>query len=425
MRRILVVLVMVGFAVVGALAASTPAPGHATSLWLAVGSERGTAETLLDSETGDASAEREAQRVIVFSDKALRSLTKALDASSYVKELKLTGKAVKLIEKKLLPLDRVSAALGDAVDATGDRYADDLVLARDRLAAAAAGGGRKASRVRRALRRADKSLQKANGAATRVKRFKALLALAKATKGFSRDGEISCGASGKEATWVISGLRMLSESETAPDLTGDGKPDDALGALLGVLGAVSGGIDADDVNALLSERLLTGAEVVVLQGWGLRGSAPDDCAQFGLLNAADTDGDPDDNFSGSEVFDPGDALAADGYAPTRGSTAIRADGAFVVDLEVTELVVAQLPLAPTGRLLIAGTYTGVPPQGVIGIVIDADDLVAFVTDLGLEIPPAFLPLVGQTADVDVDGDGKNDSFSLALAFTTVPCELSR
>ncbi|MHC4924186.1 MAG: hypothetical protein ACYTG4_08925, partial [Planctomycetota bacterium] len=106
-------------------------------------------------------------------DKARRALQKASASSSYLGEIKATGKAVKLIEKKASG----ETDLLDAIDDAADQYAEEAQVLLDAIQAALDGGGlakKTAKKAGKAMLKGSAALLKADLATSLAGRIKQL-----------------------------------------------------------------------------------------------------------------------------------------------------------------------------------------------------------------------------------------------------------
>jgi hypothetical protein len=295
-------------------------------------------------------------------------------------------------------------ALLQAFDDAAAGYLADLTAAHDRLSATLFAQGlpkktfRKVQKARDALATIGPSLPELKKAAGKAKGY------------LDRDF-------GASHVFVIRDVQVVGETGGL-DLDGDGLGDNALGAIRDTIESLTEPLTLDD---LFADALTTTGAVLLVEVFGVNDPASDKLAFVGVLAGADTDGDASDNFAGAEVFlvNPAD-LGADGHARNRSVTRLTSDG-FVARI-------ADQALLPGGsaRGIVAFDGTVAPGElaGVVGAAVPIDDLIDFLEDAGIAIPPEALPLIRFAADVDLDGDGTQDAFSLALRVTAVPAGLT-
>jgi hypothetical protein len=110
--------------------------------------------------------------------------------------------------------------------------------------------------------------------------------------------------SGAETTWVVDSITLpltatqASQYGTNVDCDEQNRPDNSIGQVLATLASMWG---SDDVNAVLAEYV---ADARLLHLITLRATSTTDAdgAGFTVRHGIDVDGDPSDNFSGTEAF---------------------------------------------------------------------------------------------------------------------------
>jgi len=343
-------------------------------------------------------------------EKGLRLLGKSKIEKSYRHEMKFAAKIAKIAEKKL-PGETTLMAL---LEAARDAYRSDLTQARETLAqlAAVPGLGKKPRKKRaKDLKKADRAFAKADAADRLSKELKKL---SKAARRLDELIGQDPGA-GLDAAWVVSALQAAPAGQGL-DLDGDGTKDNVIGGLGSLLAQIDPSLD---IATILEEQLANSPTVVLIRMWGVDSWAGDPLVHAGLANGVDLDGDPSDNFSGSETFDASAGTAADGYPLLRTVTSLSSAGGYSVAYTGSTLDIAGVTIDANALVRVEGTATPAANDGVIGFAIPVDTVLQLIEDEGFTIPPlvqAFLP----PADIDADGDGTVESWSGALLFESVP-----
>lgn len=207
--------------------------------------------------------------------------------------------------------------------------------------------------------------------------------------------------------WVLTELEVAHRSEGI-DLDGDGSPDNALWSLAAL------------IDPLLEAGLQGSEQVALIQLDEVDDYEHDASIRVGLIPAEDADGDPSDNDSGSEEFDPGAAVDPQGLALLGVPSALDG-GRYTVALLTDSLKLGELEIALATGLWIEGEPTPDWHGGRIGAGISIDALVAALEVLGLD--PETAELLTSLADLDTDGDGTEDALSVILAIGAPTCVL--
>jgi hypothetical protein len=207
-------------------------------------------------------------------------------------------------------------------------------------------------------------------------------------------------------TWnhAVGTLAVASRDEGF-DLDEDGDVDNAIWLLGGA------------IDPLVAAQITAASRVLVLQtaGWD------DGIAEIGLFGAEDTDGDPSDNFTGSEAFDAGEAVDDQGRARASVEAPL-VDGDYEVALVTEALSVGELSLEATTPIYLRGTVDASSHVGTLGFGASVQGLVAAATALGAN--PTLVKQLEDLADLDTDGDGTSDAISTAWTFEAVACDVS-
>ncbi len=211
----------------------------------------------------------------------------------------------------------------------------------------------------------------------------------------------ACPVDSDSVTFVTDSIAVGTSSEGF-DLDGDGVIDNAAAL----------------AKSLLDPQLLdftaNQPEVLILQLWDLQDWC-NDAVGVGFINGLDTDGDPSDNHSGSEVFDPGADVDADGHAVYAGAGTI-AGSVVTGTIFHAQLNFGFVSIDTATPLYLSGTVAADGFSGIVGTAVDAVALGSFLESQGL---PASLAT--SLADVDTDGDGTADAVSAAFEVHTVTC----
>lgn len=232
-------------------------------------------------------------------------------------------------------------------------------------------------------------------------------------------------------------------SDYARDVDGDGRPDNALGSLMGMITSFV----PLPLDELVGQLFSGGAGFIVFEVHaGSFDFSPAAEVRVGL--GLDMDDDPNNNFSGSGTFglSPEAPHFSSMYGGVRDNQ-LGAEGELIIPLTPY----AGTPLLLSNAFLFAeafderGLYGGVingaiPWETVQEVLLPA--LAEGLNQGGLS--PQILqildsnrdgrisadelqsnPLVGAVfrPDVDLDGDGRNDAFSVGFGFTAVRCRL--
>jgi hypothetical protein len=272
----------------------------------------------------------------------------------------------------------------------------------------------KARRVSPARRvaKARRMLALANKTAPLAARYSRLRRAALLLRGALVD--LSDPVSGQSQTWVVSDLSVAGAGQGA-DLTGDGNPNNALGGALALVPDV-------DLDAAFAEAL-AGDSLPIIQMFGFESFDTDPLVWAGLLTGIDRDGDPTDNFSGSESFDASESLdSRDGYAILRAATGFGPGATYRVVASGDGFDLAGFELASQSLIAIEGTAGPDSNVGFIGLGIPTDVVVDLIGEQ-VALNPFLVAAIRALADVDVDGNGTKDAISLSLAFDSVSCTL--
>lgn len=211
-----------------------------------------------------------------------------------------------------------------------------------------------------------------------------------------------CLASGPDWSWVVNSL-LVTTADDGVDLDADGTVDNVLSAF------------ATPLNTALATEVSSGHSILLVQFWDVQNWC-DDAFNGGILTAFDTDGDPTDNFSGSETFDPADNVDASGHAVLSAPGTI-AGGTYGVLSPAGSVEIGTYLLRSATPIPVYGVATPDSNDGVFGFGISVPDVVALA---GGGVTEAAVQAI---ADLDSDGDGANDAVSVGFRFTAVPCGL--
>jgi len=345
-------------------------------------------EAGLIARRADFADDPDAKRLLRQFDKALKLLAKENLALGYHKEVKAAARVAKILEKKMPEETALHADLATALAS----YREELDGARVVLAAVM-----DTKRLARSLKRADRFLEKADLATTRAKELKKLGGAAKALNDYI-GAEIPT-----EATWVVKTMKIAAEGL---DLDGDDKPDNALKDLL-----VQAGVDG---NALLAELMAEAASVAMIQMWDVDDWSGDAEVSAGLLNGLDTDGKPNDNFSGFEPFDVTDSVGPDGRPLVRETLELLPNGVFAVTWSGQEIELGGITLPADTVILVEGKAGLSAASGTIAVGIPVDLLLEVV--VGSD--PILIGLAKLAYGKYFDLDAGN-AISAAFEFTSV------
>jgi hypothetical protein len=213
---------------------------------------------------------------------------------------------------------------------------------------------------------------------------------------------------------VLSDARLLPSGQGV-DIDGDGTPDNALGGIAGQLNNLGGG-------GGITDAIAGGGTFVIFQSWGVRDC--DDAVRVGLLQAADSDTDPDDNFTTKETYLVSEGLGADGKAALGTDTTLDSAGGYRAEIEGFPLDLGFLQIPVSSPWVIEATVTEGKHEGRIGTAIAVQEIIDLINDNGLGFVLNFFD-PRDLADVDLDDDDSNESISLVLGFEAVPCGINR
>lgn len=338
-------------------------------------------------------------------EQSVKLLNKPKASLSLAKELSFASKAAKIIEKKLAHEASLQPLLVDAIA----NYKSDLRAARNGLATAV-GKGPKLSKL---LKRADKALADAEGAATLTKQLAKLSKVAKFTAGYEVTGEMH--------TWVLRSL-TLSPANGGVDVDGDGDLDNGFAAAQSTFADLLPGSELD-IDQLVADALMTGDDVTLLQMWGVDSFDGDERVFAGLLTGMDTDQDRADNFSGVEAFDVTGRLGDDGYAPIQGATAFTAGGNYRGAFGGSDFDLIGFTFDETMRVIVDGTADAADNVGSLGFALPLAQIYTLLEERGVNVNFLVRLAVGAVADVDLDGNGSNDALSISFDFDAVGCDI--
>ena len=210
---------------------------------------------------------------------------------------------------------------------------------------------------------------------------------------------------GETANWAITRFEVGGRNDGF-DLDGDGDTENALwvtGALLDPL--IATGMD----NA----QRLTALQLAGIQDW-----QEDDALQLGLLLVSDTDGDPSDNGSGTEIFDAGAQIDAQGQALVSYPTSL-SGGSYELSFATSTLVIGGLDIDTSTDVFIAGTPTSSTHVGRIGFGVEATTLITALSAVGAS--EELIRVLSGLADLDMDQDGTPETISSAFAYEGQSC----
>ena len=194
------------------------------------------------------------------------------------------------------------------------------------------------------------------------------------------------------------------------DFDGDGEIDNAIWALGGLL------------DPQISEAIAVAQHVVIQQVNDIHDWSDDDTISVGVLTATDDDGDGTDNGSGTDVYDAGAQVDADGNAIAATDTAL-IGGSYAVSLATGPLTVGAYVLELATGLFVDAAITPVGESGRLGFGISIEKL-----EVALEAEGASEDVVNALAglaDLDLAGeDGIDDAISMAFQFEAAACVLA-
>jgi hypothetical protein len=205
--------------------------------------------------------------------------------------------------------------------------------------------------------------------------------------------------------WDVQTLEVADRTE-GYDLDGDGDDDNALWVLASVIDPVIAGLLTD------------AARVIVLQVSDLDDWTTDDEVHVGLFTGADTDGDPTDNYSGTETFDAGAGIDTSGVALVTASSPLDG-GRYEVVLLAGSIPLGDTTLETASPIHIGGKPAESLHRGSIGFGLSVDTLVTVGTAAGLDSDT--LGQLSRIADLDTDGDGTDDAISCTFTLTAPSC----
>ena len=191
------------------------------------------------------------------------------------------------------------------------------------------------------------------------------------------------------------------------DVDGDGDVDNALGGAAAV------------INPLIADNYGSTHQYALTQLWGV--DTDDDLADVGILGGRDTDEDPSDNPSGTEVFRLIGALTPDDHAPLYAPTTVDpTSGAYTATFAPGLLTFGTFQIPIATPIQARGTLTAAAHDGQLGGAVRLSDLTPILQTFGVGW---IGTLLAGLADIDTDGNGTLDAVSVAFAFDAVACEL--
>lgn len=203
---------------------------------------------------------------------------------------------------------------------------------------------------------------------------------------------------------VIQSIEILPSGQGF-DLNGDTQIDNQMGGLAAVFNPLM--TDSYGINSPL---------LAMSQAWGVNDG--DDQIDLGLLAGRDTDGNPYDNFTGTEVLRVIAGVGPSGHADLYDTTTVNADTTYDATLPAGTITLGQFALATATPIRVSGTITATAHNGRLGTAMSVTELQTLVTTLGMGWAGA---LIAPLADLDLDGDGTNDAVSVAMRFAAVDC----
>ena len=212
--------------------------------------------------------------------------------------------------------------------------------------------------------------------------------------------------------WVLATM-PLSGRTAGFDWDGDSTPDNALSDY------------AAFVDVAVAAALGAAGPPQVLQLAGLDPTADpsdwdDESVAVALLTATDTDGDPADNASGTELFSSGGAVDDSGAALDSQATSI-VSGGYTAAFSVPQLRAGTLTLDLSTPLRIAAYADPETNGGTMGFGFPLEAARALAEAGGAA--ENVIGSMDRAADLDLDGDGTREAISAAFQYTAVACQL--
>lgn len=346
-------------------------------------------------------------------DRMDAALGKHSNERSIANEVKAVSKSAKILETALAGTE-IELALRDAHDQARGSYHRDLVASLEALDGAL-GALHLPESARRKIQKARDGTDAALAPLRKAAPDPATLsgALTLISDGFSAAKGFTPWDDGNDSVWVVSEFFSVPAAQS-PDLDGDRDGDNALQGLAGLAGV--------DPAALANETLGTAEEVALLWLWGVHALKKDALAFASLSAGEDRDGEPSDNFSGTEPFAVTSVLAGDGRPTPRSFTKVSA-GRFAIDLSGAAVAVGGFVVPAEGIVKVDGTVdpgADAPVTGRIAMGLPIDAVTQFMEAQGITVDAGVLALLGLAADLDLDGNGSMDGISLCLGFRAVP-----
>lgn len=238
-------------------------------------------------------------------------------------------------------------------------------------------------------------------------------------------------------------LLPTASGQYARDMDGSG-PKNQLGAILGTVTSLA---PSTNLQPSVDKQINSGSLILLFD---LLTPSLSDAANMavGIGRGADLDGNPADNFSGSETFamvTTGNGVIKVQGAIVGGKLTADGDVAMAIPLGSKPVVItltkghleAKVSTSGLTQGVVSGaipatTITNVLIPGIAELLsdptLDATVRALFDTDKNGTITAAELqtnPLIGLllAPDVDTDGDGKKDALSMGLGFSALPCQI--
>ena len=139
-----------------------------------------------------------------------------------------------------------------------------------------------------------------------------------------------------------------------------------------------------------------------------------------VLAVQDSDGDPTDNGSGTEVFDAGALLGSDGVALATYPIGL-SSGAYSTSFPTSSFSLGSISLQSSTDLYLSGTPTLSSHSGLIGFGVDEQKLASALTAAGA--PEELLRVLTNLPDLDMDHDGVDETISMAFEYSGPACGL--